>query len=232
MIKIRLAEDRGHTQLNWLDSFHTFSFGEYFDPEQMGFSHLRVINDDKIKPGMGFDMHGHRDMEIISYVIAGELAHQDSLGNGSVIRPGEIQRMSAGTGIRHSEFNPSKTEEVHLLQIWITPNQTGLKPSYEQKLIPAGQNRWIELASPNQQTSLITIHQDVFLYAAHLSQSEVIGYTFKPQRCGWIQLAKGKISLNGVILSAGDGAALIDESFIQVTCLEEAELLLFDLTCL
>jgi redox-sensitive bicupin YhaK (pirin superfamily) len=229
MIKVRVAQSRGHTQLDWLDSFHSFSFGEYYDPQQMGFSHLRVINEDRVGPGKGFDVHGHRDMEIISYVIKGELAHKDSLGNGSIIRPGEIQRMSAGAGIRHSEYNPSKTEKVHFLQIWIMPNQVGLEPGYEQKTISVVQNQWIVLASPDPQNSLITVHQDVSLHLAHLSQSRSLEYEFAPQRCGWVQMIKGEINLNGVVLRKGDGAAIVNEGLAQITCIEDAELLLFDL---
>lgn len=229
MIKVRLAQDRGHTELDWLDSFHSFSFGEYYDPKQMGLSHLRVMNEDRVAPGKGFDAHGHRDMEIISYVISGELAHQDSLGNGSIIRPGEIQRMSAGAGIRHSEYNASKTAQVHFLQIWITPNQVGLEPGYEQKTIPVVQNQWIVLASPDPQKSLITVHQEISLCLAHLAQSKSLEYELEPQRCGWVQLIKGEVKLNGTILRKGDGAALVNESLIQITCLAEAELLLFSL---
>lgn len=230
MITVRLSKERGHIQSDWLESFHTFSFGDYDDPKHMGFSHLRVINQDTIQPNQGFGMHSHHDMEIISYVTQGELAHKDNLGNGSVIKPGEIQRMSAGTGVRHSEFNHSKTEAVKLLQIWILPDQNGIEAGYEQKTIPKVQNQWILLAAPAAESGLVTIHQDAKLYVAYLTESSLIEYRFKDRsRCGWIQVIQGKIRLNDQSLEAGDGAAIIEELFIQIDSVKGTELLLFDL---
>ena len=230
MMTVRLSKDRGHVQSNWLDSFHTFSFGEYYDPNHMGFSHLRVMNQDTIQPNQGFGMHSHHDMEIISYVTQGTLTHKDSLGNGSVIRPGEIQRMSAGKGIRHSEFNHSTTEAVQLLQIWIVPEQKGIEPGYEQTTIPIVQNQWILLAAPGTEKGLVTIHQDAQLYVAYLTESTVIEYDVKNRnRCAWIQVIRGEITLNGKIFQAGDGIELTHEPLIQIKCEQDAELLLFDL---
>ncbi len=228
MITIRKAVDRGLTEIEWLVSHHTFSFGEYYDPVYMGFNSLRVINQDIVQPGKGFETHEHREMEIISYVIEGALQHKDSIGTGSIIKPGEIQRMSAGTGVAHSEFNASKTDPVHFLQIWIKPNQTGLEPSYEQKTLPQSKmNELILIGSPIGGEQAITIHQDVYLYVAYLDKNNTIEYEFKNDRKGWFQLIKGKIKLNGEELEAGDGAMLIEEVNISIECLEEAELLLF-----
>ncbi len=230
MITIRRSTERGHVHSDWLESFHTFSFGDYYDPEHMGFSHLRVINQDTIQPSQGFGMHSHHDMEIITYVTQGELAHKDSLGTGSVIKPGEIQRMSAGKGIRHSEFNHSKTDTVKLLQIWVMPNQKGVEPSYEQKTIPAVKNEWILLASSAEDSGLVKTHQDAKLYVAYLNDFASIEYCFKDAtRCGWLQVVQGAVLVNGKTLHAGDGAAVIDEPTIQIECKQNAELLWFDL---
>jgi redox-sensitive bicupin YhaK (pirin superfamily) len=230
MITIRLSKDRGHVHSDWLESFHTFSFGDYYDSDHMGFSHLRVINQDTIQPGQGFGMHSHHDMEIITYVTQGELTHKDSLGTGSVIKPGEIQRMSAGKGIRHSEFNHSKTDTVKLLQIWIMPNQKGVESSYEQKTIPVVKNEWILLASSMEDSGLVKIHQDAKLYVVYLNASTAIDYRFKDAtRCGWLQVVQGAVLVNGKTLSAGDGAAVVDEPAIQVQSKQNAELLWFDL---
>jgi quercetin 2,3-dioxygenase len=229
MIVIRHSKDRGHSQISWLNSFHTFSFAEYYDPKFMGFGSLRVINEDTVQPGMGFGKHGHKDMEIISYVVKGSLAHQDSMGTGSVIKPGEIQRMSAGSGVEHSEFNHSKTDPLHFLQIWIIPEKNGLPPSYEQKSIPEIFNKFILIGSPKENDKAITIHQDVELYAAYLTEDHILEHQFKGDRKGWVQVINGKIDLNGQELNSGDGAAITNEKNIQITCIEDAEILFFDL---
>ncbi|NNM60171.1 MAG: pirin family protein [Legionellales bacterium] len=228
MISIRKARARGCTQTNWLTSFHTFSFADYYDPAQMGFKHLRVINEDTVEPDNGFGKHPHQNMEIISYVIEGALAHKDSMGTGSVIHQGEIQRMSAGIGVEHSEFNPSKTEKVHFLQIWLIPEQKNIKPEYEQKALPSVQNELILIGARQGGEHTVIIHQDVKLYKANLMQGQRIEYKFESDRCGWLQLIKGKIQLNGQELSPGDGAGIQNEKKIQLTGLENAELLLFD----
>ncbi|MDW8201740.1 MAG: pirin family protein, partial [Cyanobacteriota bacterium SKYGB_h_bin112] len=213
MITIRSAHDRGVANFGWLDSRHTFSFGNYYDPNHMGFATLRVINEDKVAPGQGFDTHGHRDMEIISYVLAGRLEHKDSIGTGSVIRPGDVQRMSAGTGILHSEFNASQTEPVHFLQIWILPEQRGIQPGYEQKTFTdeekQGQLRLV--GSRDGRDGSITIHQDVNLYASLLTDRDTIVYPLPTGRVAWLQVVRGAVRLNGQLLSAGDGAAISDE---------------------
>jgi len=232
MITIRPAHQRGAANFGWLDSRHSFSFGNYYDPNHMGFASLRVINEDKIQPSQGFGTHGHRDMEIITYVLEGALAHKDSIGNGSVITPGDVQRMSAGTGIHHSEFNHSATDPVHLLQIWILPEQTGLEPSYEQIRIPTedkrGQLRLI--GSRQGREGAITIHQDVDLYAAVLNQKDVVEHELHPHRVAWLQVARGAVHLNGESLTAGDGAAIVDEtSLIIASQAEDTEVLLFDM---
>ena len=229
MITIRKAQDRGTTRTDWLISFHTFSFGDYYDPRFMHFGTLRVINEDTVQPGKGFPTHPHRDMEIITYVTSGTLEHKDSMGNGSLIKPGEIQRMSAGTGITHSEFNHSKNELVHLLQIWILPNQKELTPSYEQKSIAKINNQFILIGAQNPSKEAVTIHQDVKLYVAYLEPNNLIHYTFENQRKGWLQLIKGKINLNDQALSPGDGAMISSESDIQIKSLQESEFLFFDL---
>ncbi|MDP2784307.1 MAG: pirin family protein [Sulfurimicrobium sp.] len=231
MIQIRKASERDHANHGWLDTWHSFSFANYFDPQYMGFSVLRVINEDRIAPGAGFPTHGHRDMEIITYLLQGALEHKDSMGNGSVIRPGEIQRMSAGSGISHSEFNASKNEEAHLLQIWIEPNERGITPGYEQKsLAAAGKASSMNLlASPDGQDGSITIHQDARLYAALLQEHEELAYSMPAGRRVYIHLARGKLKLNGLDLEAGDGAKIWDENINILSTTAGSEALLFDL---
>ncbi len=232
MITIRKAEERGVSKLNWLNSQHTFSFGSYRDPRYMGFSDLRVINDDRVIAGAGFGTHGHRDMEIISYVLAGELAHRDSMGTGSIIRPGDVQRMSAGTGVTHSEMNASETEPVHFLQIWLIPDTQGLTPSYEQKhfALSERQDQWRLVGSRDGQAGSVTIHQDVRLYTATLSTDTKLTYELVEDRKAWLQVARGEVTLNGETLSAGDGAAISDlSSLVLIGGADEAEVLLFDL---
>lgn len=218
MITIRPQDQRGVADFGWLDSKHSFSFGNYYDPEQMGFASLRVINEDKVMPGKGFGTHGHQDMEIISYVLAGELEHKDSMGNGSVIRPGDVQRMSAGTGVRHSEFNASATNPVHFLQIWILPDLTGLEPSYEEKnfssKIKHGQLTLV--GSRDGRDNSITIHQDVNLYLGSLTKSDRLTYQIPEQRAVWVQVVKGEVKLNELLLQAGDGAAITEETEIAI----------------
>jgi redox-sensitive bicupin YhaK (pirin superfamily) len=228
MITVRKAAQRGHFDHGWLDTRHTFSFADYHDPEQMGFRALRVINEDRVQPGRGFGTHGHRDMEIISYVLEGALAHRDSTGGGGVLTPGEVQRMSAGTGVRHSEMNGSETEPVHFLQIWLLPERSGIAPGYEQKLFPpaARQDQLALVAARDGREGALTIHQDVDLYSALLSGSSVT-HTFKPGRFGWVQVAAGSVSVNGTPLAAGDGAAISEEA--SVTIDGTGEVLLFDL---
>jgi hypothetical protein len=232
MITIRPAQARGNANFGWLDSRHTFSFGEYFDPNHMGFASLRVINEDKVTPGRGFGTHGHRDMEIISYVLEGALEHKDSIGTGSVIRPGDVQRMSAGTGIRHSEFNASQTEPVHFLQIWILPEQNGIAPGYEQKTFTEtekhGKLRLV--GSRDGRDGSITIHQDIDLYAAVLHEGESVNHTLTPGRVAWLQVARGSVQLNDRTLNAGDGAAIAQEDQITLSSTSDAaEVLLFDM---
>ncbi len=230
-ITIRKATDRGHADFVWLDSRHTFSFGDYHDPKHMGFGPLRVINDDRVAGGGGFPTHPHANMEIVTYVLDGALAHKDSLGNGSVIRPGDVQRMSAGTGIRHSEFNASASEPVHFLQIWIIPEQAGTAPSYEQKAIPDAERRGkLRLVgSHDGRDGSVTIHRDVDLYAALLAEGESVAHAIAPGRRGWVQLARGTIRLNGRTMSEGDGAAITSAGELEVEGVSEAEVLLFDL---
>lgn len=229
MIKIRKSAQRGKTVTDWLNSLHTFSFGEYYDPQYHGFGTLRVINEDTVAPGQGFGTHGHQDMEIISYVVDGTVEHKDSMGNGSNIRSGEIQRMSAGTGVRHSEFNHSHSTPVHFLQIWIIPETKGLPPSYEQKPIIKVPNQWILLGDARGNEQAIKIHQDVSLYAAYMTAGTSLDYLVAKDRSLWVQLVKGEIQVNEHNLHAGDGAAIIDESKILVQANDDAELLLFDL---
>lgn len=228
---VRKSEDRGRANFGWLDSKHSFSFGHYHDPNHMGFGPLRVINDDRVAPGSGFPAHPHSDMEIISYVLEGGLEHKDSLGTGSVIRPGDLQRMTAGTGIRHSEFNASKTEPVHFLQIWILPEQKGLAPSYEQKAFSVAerQGRLKLIGSRDGRGGSVTIHQDVDLYATLLGKGETVDHTIAPDRGGWIQVARGSVSLNGETLREGDGAAVSSSGSLRIEGLADAEVLLFDL---
>lgn len=231
MIRLRRNEDRGRTKLGWLDSRHTFSFGDYYDPQQMGFRNLRVINEDRVNRGGGFPTHSHRDMEIVTYVLEGALAHKDSTGTSSVIKVGDVQRMSAGTGISHSEYNASQTEPVHFLQIWVLPNEQGLKPEYEQRSfeIQKDRGKWIRVAAPNGRDGAVNIHQDVDLSVAVLSPGQQLNYHFKPSRNGWLQIARGNVSLNATTLNAGDGASISAEQIIEIKALDDAELLLFDL---
>jgi redox-sensitive bicupin YhaK (pirin superfamily) len=214
MLTIRKADERGHADHGWLNTYHTFSFADYYDPSHMGFRKLRVINEDRVQPGMGFPTHPHRDMEIISYVLEGALEHKDSMGNGSVIRPGDVQRMSAGMGITHSEFNHSKSELVHFLQIWILPDKEGLKPSYEQKFFPDDEKRRMLrlIASADGRDGSVTIHQDVNLYAALLESGEEINCVIPPGRHAWLQVARGNAVANGLKLTHGDGLAVTNES--------------------
>lgn len=229
MIVIRKGDERGRTEASWLDSRHTFSFADYYDSRYIQFRQLRVINEDRIAPGGGFPTHAHRDMEIITYILAGALEHRDSLGNGSVIRPGEVQRMSAGTGIRHSEFNPSRSEPTHLLQIWLVPERNGLPPGYEQREFDraAARNRLLPIA--RRDGGAVTVHQDVELCVALLDSGSVVRHELVPGRYAWLQLATGGLTLNGVKLQAGDGAAISEEPALELAANGPAELLLFDL---
>ena len=231
MIEIRRAEERGRTHLGWLDSRHTFSFGDYRDPAHMGFRDLRVINDDRVKPGQGFGRHGHRDMEILSYVLEGALEHQDSSGGGGVIRPGEIQMMRAGTGVTHSEFNHSKTEPVHFLQIWIMPDTRGLQPAYAQQTFDrdAAAGSFVLLASRENRPGSLTIHQDVNLRVGILKPNEERELQLEPGRHAWVHVARGAVRLNGTGLAEGDGAALSLEPRLQFAGVQPAEVLVFDL---
>ncbi|NJM98963.1 MAG: pirin family protein [Phormidesmis sp. RL_2_1] len=233
MLTIRKAEERGTSQFSWLNSQHTFSFGGYMDPHHMGFSDLRVINDDRVIPGAGFGTHSHRDMEIISYVLEGELGHQDSMGNGSVIRPGDVQRMTAGTGVSHSEMNPSSENPVHFLQIWIMPDTKGLTPGYEQKHFDLSerQDQWRLVGSRDGRDGSVTIHQDVSLYTATLGADAALSYQLAQNRQAWVQLTRGAITLNGAALKAGDGAAISDlQQLNLVSTADNTEVLLFDLS--
>ena len=231
MLTVRKAEARGHAHHGWLDTWHTFSFADYYDPREMGFGALRVINDDKVEPGQGFGMHGHRDMEIITYVLEGALEHKDSMGNGSIIRPGNVQRMSAGTGVRHSEFNPSREERVHLLQIWIEPKITGVRPSYEEKVFgPADKKGKLRLvASPDGRDGSVTIHQDALVYAALLDGKDAITHALAPGRRAYLHVARGALKVNGIELKGGDGAKIAGESRLELGEARQAEVLLFDL---
>ncbi len=236
MITVRKSEDRGSVELDWLSSRHSFSFGHYYDPNYMGFGPLKVINEDRVVAGGGFDTHGHRDMEIISYVLEGALEHKDSLGTGSVIRPGDVQRMTAGTGIMHSEFNASDTEQVRFLQIWIEPNEAGLQPSYEQKSFCDGNSMGGNgtsglrlVVSPDARSGALKIHQDVLIHAGTLSTGDREHRTLAQGRKAWLQIAAGSVSLNGEHLGAGDGAAISDETALELQALTDSEVLLFDL---
>jgi redox-sensitive bicupin YhaK (pirin superfamily) len=231
MIRLRKAGDRFHTRIGWLDSWHTFSFGEHYDPSQVGFGALRVINDDTVRPGRGFGEHPHHDMEIVSYVLSGALQHRDSTGGGGVIRPGDVQRMSAGTGVVHSEFNASREEPVHFLQIWIVPERAGITPGYEQKTFPVEERRGKLqlLASRDGKNGSVLIHQDAALHGALLDAGAAISFELKPSRRAWVHAARGSLTLNGHRLDAGDGAAVSEERALQIEGAEAAELLLFDL---
>jgi redox-sensitive bicupin YhaK (pirin superfamily) len=232
MIAVRHAAERGTANLGWLDSRHTFSFGHYYDPDHMGFGALRVINEDRVRPGAGFDTHGHQDMEIISYVLEGALEHKDSIGTGSVIRPGDVQVMSAGTGIRHSEFNHSKKEPVHFLQIWVLPNRRGLPPRYDQKSFPASgkRNRLRLVGSPDGRDGSIVIHQDTDIYDALLGDGRTVTHALKADRKSWVQVVSGGVEVNGEAAVAGDGVAVEDEALLSITSrVEGSEILVFDL---
>jgi redox-sensitive bicupin YhaK (pirin superfamily) len=230
MMLVRNSEARGHANHGWLDSHHTFSFGDYFDPSAMGFRSLRVINEDRVAPRSGFGTHPHRDMEIITYVLSGQLEHRDSLGSVGVLRAGEMQRMTAGTGVRHSEMNNSD-EEVHFLQIWILPERKGLTPGYEQKEFPLAerQGRFRLVVSPEGQDGSLKVNQDLRLYSTVLGKGEKAEYTLAPGRHAWLQVARGAGTLNGVALEAGDGVAISEESRLELSATEPLEALLFDL---
>jgi redox-sensitive bicupin YhaK (pirin superfamily) len=231
MIAVRRSGERGHFNFGWLDTHHTFSFADYYDPAHMGFGPLRVINEDVVAPGGGFPTHPHRDMEIITYLLDGELEHRDSMGTGSIIRPGEVQRMSAGTGVTHSEFNHSKVRRVHLLQIWIVPERVGLKPSYEQRAFPVEERRGrLRLvAAPDGRDGAVTLHQDVSLYASVLAEGEAVKLALGNGRRAWLQVARGEVTAAGEALAAGDGAGISQEAEVTVVGAEPSEILLFDL---
>ncbi len=231
MIRIRRSTERGHANHGWLDTFHTFSFADYYDAAHEQFHALRVMNEDRVAPGMGFGMHGHKDMEIVTIVLEGALVHQDSLGNGEVLRPGELQRMSAGTGIRHSEFNPSETERVHLYQIWLLPERDGLTPSYEQKAFSKSEqhNALRLVASPDAQDGSLTIHQDARIYLSKIDANNTVSHALKKGRAAWLQTLRGALELNGQLLEAGDGAAIEGEADLQLKAAPDAEIVLFDL---
>ena len=231
MLDLRRAEDRGHANHGWLDTWHTFSFSSYYDPAHMGISNLRVINDDRIAPGDGFPTHGHRDMEIVTYVLDGALEHKDSMGNGSVIRPGEVQYMAAGTGVRHSEYNASEREPVHLLQIWLLPNQTGVEPRYAQVAFPAAarRNRLALLVSPDGRDGSIATHQDALLYGTLLDDGVTVSHQLADDRQGYVHVARGRVWLNDVELVAGDGARIAAGGHVVIEGVDAGEVLLFDL---
>jgi redox-sensitive bicupin YhaK (pirin superfamily) len=231
MIRIRPAAERGHADHGWLDTHYTFSFAGYHDKDHMGFRTLRVINDDVVQPGRGFGTHGHEDMEIISYVIDGALEHKDSMGTGSVLRPGDVQRMSAGSGVTHSEFNHSPSDPLRLLQIWILPERDGIAPGYEEKRFEAAEKRGRLrlIVSPDGEDGSLRIHQDVRLFASILGDGEQVHHELAPGRHAWVQIVSGRIALNDVELGPGDGAAISDETRLALTGLETAEILLFDL---
>ena len=231
MITIRRSDERGEGDHGWLNTRHSFSFDQYYDPHYMGFRSLRVINEDWVQPGHGFPTHPHRDMEIITYLLEGSLEHKDSMGNGSIIRPGDGQRMSAGTGVRHSEANPSKSDPAHLLQIWILPEHRGIEPGYEQKEFPAEEKRGKLrlIASPDGKDESVTIHQDAKLYVSLLLPREQVEHKLSNGRYGWLQVAKGTVELNGKPLQQGDGAAISEEPKLEVKAPQEAEILLFEL---
>jgi redox-sensitive bicupin YhaK (pirin superfamily) len=232
MLVVRRSQDRGYFDHGWLKTYHTFSFADYHDPKFMGFRSLRVINEDRVSPGRGFPTHAHADMEILSYVLEGGLAHEDSMGNGSVVRPGELQRMSAGTGVRHSEANASATEVVHFLQIWILPERRGLAPSYEQREfgLAAAPGRWVLMASPAGKDGALRIHQDVRLSGAVIEPAQSLAYELAAGRHAWIQVARGEVSVDDVHLNAGDGLAASELTAIEIEAHQPSEILLFDLS--
>ena len=231
MMQFRKSQERGHANHGWLDSYHSFSFAEYYDSAHMHYSVLRVINEDRVAPAMGFGMHPHQNMEIITYMLAGELRHQDSMGNGSVIREGDVQRMTAGSGIRHSEVNASAETEAHLLQIWLLPEQDNLPPSYEDKHIARDRklNQWALIASNDARESSLKIHQDVAVWASILQQGKTLDYEIKSERCVYFHLALGQLTLNGHMLLAGDAVMINDEAALALSAELESEFLLFDL---
>lgn len=234
MLTLRRADDRGRSNAGWLDSRHSFSFAEYYDPKQMGFRSLRVLNDDRVSAGSGFGAHSHRDMEIISYVLSGAMEHKDSMGTGSTIRPGDVQRMSAGTGVRHSEWNHSKSEAVHFLQIWIVPSERGIAPSYEQKAFApdALQDRWQLIASPDGREGSVTVHQDVRIFASRLSEGRELEQPLSADRHYWLQVARGGVLVNGTALAEGDAVYTsgAETPALNLHATEGAEVLLFDLS--
>jgi redox-sensitive bicupin YhaK (pirin superfamily) len=231
MITIRKAEERGHFDFGWLNTYHTFSFGDYHDPKHTHFRTLRVINEDLVQPGHGFPTHGHRDMEIITYILQGALQHRDSMGTGSIIRRGDAQRMSAGTGVTHSEANPSPDTPVHLLQIWIFPREQGLQPEYEEKKFSDDEkrNQLRLIVSPDGEDGAVRIHQDAQIYASLLEESQSVVHTLADGRSAWLQVAAGSVTLNDVELKQGDGAGVSKEANLRITAQESAEVLLFDL---
>jgi redox-sensitive bicupin YhaK (pirin superfamily) len=231
MITVRKSKERGHANHGWLDSHHTFSFASYQDPNHTGFRDLLVINEDRVVPGAGFGTHGHRDMEIVSYVLEGALEHKDSLGTGSVLKPGDVQRMSAGTGVRHSEFNSSKENSLHFLQIWITPKEQGIKPAYDEKRFSSEEkkNRLRLIVSPDGKDESLRINQDVSIYASVLDEGKIVDLELKKGRHAWIQVASGAVEMNGIILEQGDGAAISEESKMVLRARLPSEFLVFDL---
>lgn len=231
MIQIRPAAERGHAMHGWLDSHHSFSFADYYDPAHMGWGALRVINDDRVAPGMGFGTHGHRDMEIVSYVLSGTLQHRDNMGNGTLIQPGDVQRMSAGRGVLHSEFNPSQTEPVHFLQIWIQPARRGIDPGYEQIRFDEGdkRGRLRVVASPDGRDGSVTVHQDASIHAGLFDAGEAAEYRLAPSRLAYLHVVRGSVSLNGIALQSGDGARIHDEQDLHIAGIDGGEVLLFDL---
>jgi len=231
MIGLRKAAERGHFDHGWLDTYHTFSFGDYYDPAHMGFRSLRVINDDRVAPRQGFGMHGHRDMEIVTYVLDGALEHKDSMANGSIIRTGELRRITAGIGVRHSEFNPSDTKWVHLYQIWLLPQRKGLKPSYEQLAVGEEdkRGRFRLVASPDGADGSLTIHQDARLYLSSLLPGQKVSHKIEPGRAAWVQVLRGQASSFENYLDTGDGLAITDENTVAVRATTASEVLLFNL---
>jgi quercetin 2,3-dioxygenase len=228
MLQIRPSEERGHNKLSWLDTRFTFSFDQYYDPKHVQFRALRVLNEDVVAPGQGFGMHPHRDMEILTWILEGSLEHRDSMGTGTVIRPGELQHMTAGTGVMHSEFNPSAKDPVHLLQIWIVPERRGLKPEYEQFAYPDAELR-NQFALVAGSEAPVNIRQDVNLYISRLDKGKEVKHALEPGRHAWVQVARGEVAVNGKALKAGDGAAISDEKEVRVEAREASEALLFDL---
>jgi redox-sensitive bicupin YhaK (pirin superfamily) len=231
MLRLRRAAERGQADHGWLKTAHTFSFADYFDPAHMGFRSLRVMNEDRVAPGQGFGAHSHRDMEVLSYVLEGELEHRDSLGNGSVLRPGELQRMTAGTGVRHSEFNPSESAPVHFYQIWLLPESTGLSPGYEQRAFPEAEKdgKWRLVASRGGRDGSLTVHQDAEVFLAVLRPGQVLRHELRPGRHAWLQALRGRVEVNGQVLDTSDGAAVSDERVLTVRGVGAAEVMLFDL---